>query len=63
MYFDKFNVKKYCDKEEFSNFSINVFKNFRIIKKFNLNTEKLEKMLFMTFVYRLDFYENSVLIE
>ena len=37
IYFDKFNVKKYYNKEEFSNFSINVFNNFRIIKKFNLN--------------------------
>ena len=38
MYFDKFNIKKYCDKEEFSNFSIDAFNNFRIIKKFDFNT-------------------------
>ena len=38
MYFDKFNIKKYYNKEEFSNFLINVFDNFRIIKKFDFNT-------------------------
>ena len=38
MYFDKFNIKKYCDKEEFSKFLINAFNNLRITKKFDLNT-------------------------
>ena len=38
MYFDKFEIKKYCNKKEFSNFSINVFNNFYIIKKFDFST-------------------------
>ena len=38
MYFDKFNVKKYCDKEKFSNFLINAFNNLRVTKKFNFST-------------------------
>ena len=38
MYFDKFDIKKYYNKEEFSNFSIDVFNNFRVTKKFDLNT-------------------------
>ena len=50
-YFEKFNVKKYCDKEEFQHFSFNVFENFRIIKNFNFNILKFEKTLFVTFIY------------
>ena len=37
MYFDKFNIKKYCDKKEFSNFLINAFNNLYMTKKFDFN--------------------------
>ena len=40
MFFDKFDVKEFCDKEEFLHFSIDVFNNSRITKKFNFNTQK-----------------------
>ena len=33
-YFDKFDVKKYCDKEEFKHLSLDMFNDFRITKKF-----------------------------
>ena len=36
--FKKCNVKKYYDKGEFQHFSFNVFDNFRVTKKFDLNT-------------------------
>ena len=38
MYFDKFDVKKYCDKEKSLNFSINAFNNLRVTKKSDFNT-------------------------
>ena len=31
-YFEKCNIKKYCDKEEFQHFLFNVFKDFRITR-------------------------------
>ena len=39
-YFDKFDIKKYCDKKEFKYLSLDMFNNFRIIK--NL-TKKFEQ--------------------
>ena len=32
-FFERCNVKKYYNKKEFQHFSLNVFKNFRIIRK------------------------------
>ena len=37
-YFKKYNIKKYCDKKKFQHFSLNVFEDSRIIRKFFLNT-------------------------
>ena len=37
MYFVKFNVKKYYNKKEFSNFSIDAFNNLYMTKKFDFN--------------------------
>ena len=34
-----------------------------MIKKFDLNTQKLETILFVTFVYELNSRENFILIE
>ena len=32
-FFEKCNIKKYCDKKEFQHFSFDVFKDFRIIRR------------------------------
>ena len=37
-YFERCNVKKYCDKEKFQHFLFNVFEDFYIIRKKFLNT-------------------------
>ena len=32
-YFERYNIKKYYDKEESQHFSLDIFENFRIIEK------------------------------
>ena len=42
-YFDKFDIKKYYNNEEFQTFFINVFDDFRVTKKLTLIYKKLKR--------------------
>ena len=62
-YFDKFDIKKYYDKEEFKHLSLNVFDDFRITKNMIKKFEQQWNEAVWSFIHLLNFREKFVLIE